>query len=435
MQAMQIHLSQSQDVMLEMGRNVQGLNSPIDSESSFDSFLQREMSEDITQAKEGPPEKQSIESTQSSNETSSEQKSDDSARDSNADSKAQASKNDSLKESEGTENAKSEKSIEENSDGSENEVSLAASHENTDGIIGVNGENASGVASELSKNLSSLHEAKKMLDDENADNALDGQFASTGLEAGKQLFDENGALIASNDTSLKTEGADNLKKSKQVLAEIPTISVLDERSVTQEGKADGNFVRSVNYDGNGNATMDLSLNQNFNGVQNPVGAIVNADGSVQQHTVSNAQQFGTMLSSELQSNSSELVKTGSIILKDGNQGTINLILHPEELGNVKIKLDISDNVLTGRITVASEEAYNAFKANMSSLKEAFDANGFDTAGFDLSWSGEDNAGDNQENDNRNPFGNRYDENIALVSDGEQRIQSIYGHEAYINVVA
>ncbi len=431
MQAMQIHLSQSQD-FLEIGRNVQGLNSPIDSENSFDSFLQNEMNDDKFQAKEGPPEYQKAESTQPSSETSSGQ----SSTDSNSDSNAQASNDDSLKESEATKNAKSEESRKESSEDAESKVSHAKSDENAhETKLGLANEGAVGIGESFAGVLTALEDAKKLAEDEETKGRLDALALSGTLDGKNQVLNEYGGLKAGEESLQASELTDGSKKSKQVLAEIPTISVLDERSVSSEGQADGNFVRSISYDGNGNATMDLSLNQNFNGMQTPQGAIINADGSVQQHTVSNAQQFGTMLSSELQSNSSELVKTGSIILKDGNQGTINLILHPEELGNVKIKLDISDNVLTGRITVASEEAYNAFKANMSSLKEAFDANGFDTAGFDLSWSGEDNAGDNQENDNKNPFGNRYDENIALVSDGEQRIQSIYGHEAYINVVA
>ncbi|MFI3257838.1 MAG: flagellar hook-length control protein FliK, partial [Spirochaetales bacterium] len=223
-------------------------------------------------------------------------------------------------------------------------------------------------------------------------------------------------------------------KSKQILAEIPTVTVQDERTVSAEAKSDGNFVHSVSFDGNGNATMDMSLNHGV-GAQN-TGLIINENGSVQQHTVTNAQQFGTMLSGEIQSNSAELVKTGSIILRDGNSGTINLVLHPEELGNVKIHLEISDNILSGRITVASEEAYNAFKANLSSLRDSFIANGFDTAGFDLSWSGEQHSdGEQQGEQGKNPFGNTYDGHIAVVSDDvPQGVNQAYASHAYVNVM-
>ena len=74
-----------------------------------------------------------------------------------------------------------------------------------------------------------------------------------------------------------------------------------------------------------------------------------------------------MLSNQIQNNATEFVKTGSIILRDNNSGTINLVLHPEELGNVKISLEMNDKLVSARITVASEEAYQAFKESISSL--------------------------------------------------------------------
>ena len=97
--------------------------------------------------------------------------------------------------------------------------------------------------------------------------------------------------------------------------------------------------------------------------------------------------FGAMLSNQLQNNATELVRTGSIILRDGNVGTINLILHPEELGNVKISLELNDKMVSAQIRVASEEAFQAFKESIASLKQAFADSGFDTGSFDLSWAG------------------------------------------------
>ena len=76
-----------------------------------------------------------------------------------------------------------------------------------------------------------------------------------------------------------------------------------------------------------------------------------------------------MLQNAVQHSAPEFVKAGSIVLKDGNKGTINLIMRPESLGNVKISLSLSDKTISGQITVASKEAYDAFKESIDSIRQ------------------------------------------------------------------
>lgn len=230
------------------------------------------------------------------------------------------------------------------------------------------------------------------------------------------------------------------KVGKKSNKEKPVIEVTDLRtnSIEQTAEQKNSFVTSVSFDDKGNAEMTLDLPQGQ--IQGENQFIINNNGTVQQHTVSNEAQFGQMLSAEIQSNSGELVKTGSIILKDNNQGTINLILHPEQLGNVKIQLEISENIVSGKIIVTSQEAYNAFKENIVSLREAFVANGFENAGFDLSWTGSSTGSDSgfgsQDNEKQNgstyvnPYGYRYDESVAEKNEIEYT-NSITG----VNVMA
>ena len=98
--------------------------------------------------------------------------------------------------------------------------------------------------------------------------------------------------------------------------------------------------------------------------------------------------YQSMLANQIQNNAPEFVKAGSIVLRDNNQGTINLILHPESLGNVKVSLQLTDKVIAGQIVVQSQEAYNAFRDSIDSLKQAFAQNGFDTANFNLAMGGD-----------------------------------------------
>ena len=227
------------------------------------------------------------------------------------------------------------------------------------------------------------------------------------------------------------------------LAEIPAIKVHDERTKTAAA-ADKKqpLLSSVRYDGKGNAEADILLNpaDGSKGAADPSVLAKGGNSSFTAETRESKQSnFASMLSSEIRNNAADLVKTGSMILRDGNKGTINLILHPEELGNVKIRLQISDNILTGRITVASEEAYKAFKANIASLTEAFTSSGFDTAGFDLSWSGgrESGTGGQQADGGHtahNPLAFRYDEQNPEL-DADEAEYRVLESRPYVNLIA
>lgn len=126
-------------------------------------------------------------------------------------------------------------------------------------------------------------------------------------------------------------------------------------------------------------TMELSAR---------AGAEQNITASSSQAAAATGSDFQQMLSNAVQQNAPELVRAGSIVLRDGNSGTINLILKPESLGNVKISLSLSDKVVSGQITVASREAMEAFRENIEAIRQAFTESGFDTGSFDLNFSGQ-----------------------------------------------
>lgn len=138
-------------------------------------------------------------------------------------------------------------------------------------------------------------------------------------------------------------------------------------------------------------TMDFaaaSANQN----------IVSSDN---QTASANGSNFQAMLTNQIQENAGEIVKAGNIVLKDNDVGSIKLILHPESLGNVKIDLNLHDKNISGKIVVATQEAFNAFKETAENLKQAFTQSGFDSVGLELSLAnqsfGQNNPGENQNN--------------------------------------
>jgi hypothetical protein len=109
--------------------------------------------------------------------------------------------------------------------------------------------------------------------------------------------------------------------------------------------------------------------------------------------------FREALARELRQNlSGDIVRQASVVLRDGGEGIIRLNLRPESLGNIKIRLDLTDNKITGHIVVESEEALRAFEQESRSLEQAFRESGYDGVSLELSVSGggTQNAGDGGE---------------------------------------
>ncbi len=97
-----------------------------------------------------------------------------------------------------------------------------------------------------------------------------------------------------------------------------------------------------------------------------------------------ARDFTSVLTEQLKATwNGDIVQNAHLILKDGDQGTIRLRLHPDSLGGVKIELQLADNNISGRIIVESAEAKSAFERNMAQLQDAFTQGGFESARLEV----------------------------------------------------
>lgn len=238
--------------------------------------------------------------------------------------------------------------------------------------------------------------------------------------------DENQTLAANiqMNSNVETDAKDfdfehqEPSEKKQItLDKTGKITVEDQRTekaedVVLEKKSDLK-ITEIKQTNENTAVMTMDLNQD-----------VNADvlSLNSQTAASDGSNFQAMLNNQIQNSAPEFVKAGNLILKDNNQGTINLVIHPDDLGNVKIHLSLDGNKISGHITVATKEALQVFKDNAETLREAFIKSGFDAANFDVAFNNSGSFNQNmefaQQNDGSNIFAKNVYKNSGSSLDSE-----------------
>jgi len=79
----------------------------------------------------------------------------------------------------------------------------------------------------------------------------------------------------------------------------------------------------------------------------------------------------------------EVVQRTQIILREGGEGEIRLVLKPESLGSVRVRLQIGDSHLEGRIIVENNSVKELFESGLDQLKTALKGEGFQTANLEV----------------------------------------------------
>ncbi|MCF0241331.1 MAG: flagellar hook-length control protein FliK [Treponema sp.] len=241
--------------------------------------------------------------------------------------------------------------------------------------------------------IKTLTSAKKI-----EENDFDFEIVSNedlALESAQGVSIESPELFLNNlQEKMKNENIDfdEVKTNDKTLDSLKSkIHVTDLRT---ERKAELNDTAApklkVTMTGNDSATIEMNLNQQSELINQ------NVLSSNTQVASSEGSNFQAMLNNQLQANASEIVKAGNIVLKDNNKGTINLVLHPDDLGNVKLQLSLDGKSISGTIIVNTKEALEVFKDNNQTLREAFIKNGFENAEFDVAFN---NGSQNNSNQN------------------------------------
>jgi len=85
-----------------------------------------------------------------------------------------------------------------------------------------------------------------------------------------------------------------------------------------------------------------------------------------------------------------IVKNANVILKENNEGEIRLLMKPESLGYVRIKLMLNDTHIAGKIIVDNHNVKEIFENNLENLIRNFKESGYSSATIDVSVGGEQN---------------------------------------------
>ena len=228
-------------------------------------------------------------------------------------------------------------------------------------------------------------EGLKKFVSEAAEEAQELSFPAESLLAGQRVVQDTPDYTYAGQEKDESKKSFDPKVSEAKKGKKPSIQVTDLRTkvdpaAQKEASKDlkKNFVTSVKETEKGAVQMTLDLNSQ---------AQKNILSLDSQSAASDGSTFQAMLKNQITQNAGDFGRAANIVLRDNDKGSINLILHPEELGNVKISMEVHGKSIVGHITVASREAMEAFGQSADALKNSFLQSGFEDATFDVSFAG------------------------------------------------
>ncbi len=130
-------------------------------------------------------------------------------------------------------------------------------------------------------------------------------------------------------------------------------------------------------------------------IQQPVQALRNAKPPAVEADIAISKEDGSWGKNESAAESlarkidsqagNEIVRGVKVVLKQAESGEIRINLKPDNLGRVRVDIQMDGNRLSGRIFVESAVAREAFQASLEGLQNKLMESGFNAADLELYW--------------------------------------------------
>lgn len=213
----------------------------------------------------------------------------------------------------------------------------------------------------------------------------------------KISFFRDAAESAAKDGAAKTSGLDGDRKDRPWGVEKaartggkeePRVTVIDLRS----GKLGREDMSGDQDPGAGGKRGFEGSNSRQEGGDSVI--VVKGDGNAGQSYPGPVQgktagSFAGQLDRRLKGDlGKEIVKQTGIVVKDEGKGEIRLVLQPERLGKVRIRLDLDDNHIAAKILVENNSVREVFEQNLEHLARTFKEGGFTADSLDVSVQGD-----------------------------------------------
>jgi len=241
---------------------------------------------------------------------------------------------------------------------------------------------------------------------------------------------------------LKTIKTENKKENK--LSAKPRLIVVDLREKAPLKKhtynAKNNKLNKIGYDPKADKNANNKHNENvldkeeiklFTKNTNAQESIAELKTDVQNKHIPVKQpnpQF-----SQLQKNlSSELVKHTRLIIKDGGNGEIRLVLKPKTLGSVRVRVNIQDNNIVGKIFVDNNIVKELVQSSLSNLYNAFKEDGFNQAMINVFVGSEKNQAQAETEDFETKLA--HDKSSDFRSNDEVISEELVSVDSLVNIV-
>ncbi|MGI9256278.1 MAG: flagellar hook-length control protein FliK [Salinispira sp.] len=189
-----------------------------------------------------------------------------------------------------------------------------------------------------------------------------------------------------------SEGASDIEHSAGNAEHSPLPALASSGDENQQGNREGGTFSNImfqNTENNANprnntAEIQVFLVPDAQGAQGAANTSPDGiGGEAPARTMSSAEFMDQFRAQFRQQLGSDIVRHARYILRGQNAGEISLVLKPEKFGRVRIRMQLEDKSIDGKIFVENKYVKEAFVEVLDDLKQAFAEQGFDDLNVDI----------------------------------------------------